>query len=255
MKDKQQVGSKDKAGIETEKTFASKSKEAGTGLSYIGGFYRFFSGNDNFAVPAAFGNANEGVAAHFFIVNALHPGGGDTTITVSGTSITDEGVRTGGDSEVITVPSGEAADSYFETTLKWLGDITITKTAGPNVECNYGFVKYWDNNNTNYRVKGIDFTWLGGANDAAFNVKLLHHKATGWTYNVGSTPSPPAAIADMSTDYVTEDNVVVDEQGAWKRDNLDTFVNGAGEEGVIIEFTIGAAKAINLGNFLLRIRP
>lgn len=238
----------------TEKTWAFRSRGAGAGTFYWGGFYDFGATDNDFNPAITFGTIDIAYGAHFFIVSALHPGGGDTTIQVSGTSITDNGVRVAADTEDMVVPSGEPADSYIETVKKWIGRVTITKTAGPDVLCNYGFTKYWDNNNTGFKVLGLEATWLAAANDANFDILLRHHRATGWTYNNAAPPTPSAPIASLQGDYVTEYEASNGEQGAWKRVNLSVDIDGSGEEGTIIEVVTGAASTIELGNFLLRIR-
>ena len=65
----------------------------------------------------------------------------------------------------------------------------------------------------------------------------------------------PTAVTNMATDHNTEIKLINGEQGAWKRDNLSTNVEGSGSEGTIIEVVTTANKAFELGNILLRIRP
>jgi hypothetical protein len=84
---------------------------------------------------------------------------------------------------------------------------------------------------------------------------LRHHKATGWTYNAGSTPTPPTAIASMATDHSTEKQLIDGEDGAWKRTNLSTNIAGNDSEGTIIEIVTTANRAFEFGNFLLTVRP
>jgi hypothetical protein len=120
---------------------------------------------------------------------------------------------------------------------------------------NYGFVKYWDNNNSDFIVKGFEATWLGGADDTDTDIILRHHKTTGWTYNAGASPTPPTAIAQMTTDHSTDSETFKDEQHAWKRTNLSTSVGGGSSEGTIIEMVTGSNLAIERGTFLLTIRP
>lgn len=239
----------------SEKAWAFDSPSGATGTFYYGGYY-FFGATDNDFNPAInHGAANASYAAHFFLVQAVGVGGGDTTVQISGTSITDAGVRTAADTEDLIVDDAGAAGTYYETGKKWIGQVTITKTAGPDLLCNYGFCKYWDNNNNNFNVVGIEVTWLGGANDATPDILLRHHRDTGWTYNVGATPTPPAEIASMNTDHVTEIQVRNGENGAWKRSNLSTLVAGGDSEGTIIEIVTTANRAFELGNILLRITP
>ena len=177
----------------------------------------------------------------------------ELTIRVTGTSITDAGVRSAADAEDIVIPDATGADAFFETTKKWIGQVTITVVSGTAKPCNYGWAKYWDNHNTDFRVTGLEATWLGGANDAAPDIQLLHHKATGWTFNAAAEPTPPTPIASMDTDHGAESQIVNGEVGAWKRSNLSVDVDGALSEGVIWKIVTSANRAIELGNLLLTI--
>jgi hypothetical protein len=170
---------------------------------------------------------------------------------VTGTSITDAGVRTAGDTQDLTVDDAGAAGTYYETSKKWLGQVTVAKISGPDLLCNYGYAKYFDANNQDFTINAFEATWLGGSNDTGPNISLLHHKATGWTYNAGSEATPPAALADMQTDYNTEIETRTDEEGAWKRANLSQFIQGSGSEGTIIAVHITLNKAFSIGNFLM----
>ena len=238
--------------VPTEKSWTFDSPAGSFGTFYFGGFYEFAASDDDFSGGPTFGTANVSKAAHFFTVL-----GATTvdilTIRVTGTSITDAGVRTTSDTEDIVYANSSAVDTYKETIKKWLGTVTITVLSGTAKTCNYGFVKYWDSNNRDFIVLGVEATWLGGANDASPNIKLRHHKATGWTFNAGNPPTPPTEIVAMATDHSTEDQVVNNENGAWKRDNLSTEIEGANGEGTIFEVITTANKTFELGNLLLRV--
>ena len=236
--------------INSEKSWAFDSPSGSSGTFYFDGFYDFASSDNDFNPSINFGTANAAHGAHFFVVCAS--GATDTQLTITGTSITDSGVRTTSDTQVLSL-NNAAAGSMFETTKKWIGQITVNKTAGTDRLCNYGFTKYWDSNNTDFQVKNINVTWLGGANDSGADIILRHHKATGWTYNAGSTPTPPTPIASMQADYVTEFHIVNGQNGAYKEGNLATNINGAGEEGTIIEIVTTANKTFELGNVIMRI--
>ena len=69
-----------------------------------------------------------------------------------------------------------------------------------------------------------------------------------------SAATLPAAIADMQADYVTEYGVENGREGAYKRSNLSTFVEGSGSEGVILEVVTTANKAFEFAPFLMRIQ-
>jgi hypothetical protein len=237
----------------SEKNWAMQSKDAGAGTNYLGGYYTFHTGNNNFSATQTHGSANAAYGAHLLVVLG-EVAVDEISITVAGTSITDEGVRVTSDTQVITIPDGSAVGDYFETPKKWLGQVTITNSGGTAKECNWGYAKYWDNANNDFIIAGFEATWLGGANDANAEIALIHHKSTGWTYNAGAEPDPPIPVATMRTDYATELNVVTGEPGAWKRVNFNEIVAGGSDEGIIIQVDVGVAKAFATGNFMLRVR-
>jgi len=240
------------AGGSNARSWAFASRVASSGVNYIGGFYDFAASANDFNPSTTHGVANTSYAAHFMLVQAVGAGGGDTTIRVTGTSINDLAVRTTGDTEDIVVDDAGAAGAYYETVKKWLGQVTIAKISGPDLLCNYGFCKYWDNANTDFNVNACEAVWLGGGNDNSPNILLRHHTDAGWTYNAGAAPTPPTAIADMNTDHVTEIQVRNDEEGAWKRTNLDVDVNGSASEGIIVEIFTNNNQTFSDGTFILR---
>ena len=246
-------------GMSWETRFSEKSwsfiSPAGAGdVFYIGGFYIHGASADDFDPSINFGVANISYASHLFIVTGAIASG-EIQVTVSGTSINDTATRTTSDSEVITIADTTAADSFFETSKKWIGQVTIETTSGTPISCNYGFVKYWDNNNSDFNIAGFEATWHGGASDSGVNIEICHHKAAGWTFNAGAPATEPTPVAALQTDHVTEFEVRNDQEGAWKRTDLDTDVTGSGSEGTIIRITTTAGKTFATGNFMMRIKP
>lgn len=238
------------------RAFTFSSPSGGSGVTYAGGHYRFGATDNDFNPSITFGTANGAYGDHIFLVAAAGGSGGtDTVIRVTGTSMQDDTTRTTGDTEDLTVDDAGSAGAYYETAKKWVGQVTIEKISGPDLLCNYGGAKYWDDNNEDFKIEGVEVTWLGGANDGSANLLLRHHKATGWTYNNGAAPTPPTAIADMNSDYVTEINVINGEEGAWKQTNLTTNVEGSGSEGMLLEIITSANKTFEIGNFLVRVVP
>jgi hypothetical protein len=220
----------------------------GAGVTFAGGFY-IFSGLDNDFDPAiTFGVSNAALAAHLSIVTGAATVD-EVTIRVStdgftGSGIDDNGVRTPLASEDIVIPAGTAADSYFETAQKWNGRVTIETIAGTAVTCNYLFSKYFDANNVDFMVTGIECLWITSSNDANSNIELLHHQSTGWTFNAGADPDPPTAIANRTTDYgIDVQQSITNEQGAYKRSNLATTILGNDSEGVLFRVTSGTGNS------------
>lgn len=239
----------------TDKFWAFASPSGGAANYYIGGYYLFASSNNDFSPSITFANINDSYAAHFFIVLSTLT---STTIRVSGVSIDDEGNLNTTDTEDIVLAS-HPANSYHETTKKWLSRITIEAIGGTPQQCNYGFAKYWDNNNNDFTVKGLEATWLSGASDAAPDIILRHHKSSGWTYNGGAAPTPPTPLAAMGGTVIggdhgsLYDNTTNGEHGAWKRTNLDVDVSGSGGEGTIVELVQSGPSTFVVGNFQLTI--
>jgi len=238
----------------SEKSWGFRSPQGSTAIVYAGGYYSHAGSGNDFSAGPTFGTATHAYAAHFFVVLGAATVD-ELTLTVTGASINDLGVRTAGDTENIVIPSGKPVNSYYETRKKWLGTVTITVASGTAKTCDYGYSKYWDNNNTDFTVEGLEATWLGGAT-ANVDIKLCHHKGspgnTDWTYT-GSGATPPT-IATLVTDHSTDDQVRNDECGAWKRSNLDVNISGSKSEGTLIEVHTDTQKAFELGTFLLRIR-
>lgn len=240
----------------SEKSWAFMSRDAGSGTNYVGGFYKFEASDNDFNPSVTFGTANSSYAAHFFLVQAAGASGGtDTVIRITGTTIDDSGNRITSVNVDLTVDDAGSAGTYYETTQKWLGQVTVAKQSGPDLLMNYGLCKYWDNNNTHFKVAGVEATWLGAKNDNTPDIILRHHKATGWTYNNAAAPTPPPAIASMATDHNTEIYIKTDEEGSWKRDNLSDNVHGEASEGILIELATTTNRTYAIGNFMVRITP
>jgi glycine cleavage system aminomethyltransferase T len=96
-------------------------------------------------------------------------------------------------------------------------------------------------------VTGLEALWLGATSTNDLNIELLHHKADGWTYGAGGTPTTPTPIADMSSIHSTEVKSVSNEHGAFKVSNLDQFVHGDKHEGVLVRVTTAGANQLGNG--------
>lgn len=215
------------------------SFETSTSLDYVGGFYDFASTDNDFSPSVFFGAINASVAAHFMIVTGALTVD-EVTITITGDCITDSGVQVGGDSQDIVIPAGTPVNSYFETSKKWNGQVTVETTSGTAVTCNFGWCKYWDHNNRNFDILGLEVLWSSQSNDSTSNVCLIHHKSAGWTFNGGSTPTHPPALADRAADHGLNVAHVDGKQGAWKRDNIFHPVLGGDSEGILWQINSGS---------------
>ncbi len=235
------------------KSYTYKSRDTATGLNYVAGYYNASATEATLANGGAtvtHGGANHPYAAHAFIVSEGNGTTNGTTLvlTVSGTSITDAGVRNAGGTEVIEATAlVSATNSYYETILKWIGTITYTLTSDGGVftyDFNYGFVKYEDFGNRAFTLNDIEAVGLADANDAAFDIEILHHKATGWTYAAAGFVPGAAALYKMTTIHSTESDIDNGEPFAFKRAGLSDSMDGSNGEGIIIRITTGAAKAV-----------
>lgn len=208
------------------------------------------------AATQTWGTANVAYGAKTFIVAAgAGTASGGTTgvgkITVSGTSVSDDGVRVAGDSEVIVADtSALTANQYAESHKYWIGQVTFTlgqtgdRTA---YACtfNYGFAKYFEFDERKVVVASIEATGRAGANDTGFNIELLKHDGTGWTYHATAFVPGGAVIAAMATDYVVEKNLSANERFGWERYSLGVVIDGAaGNQGVVVRVTTGANNAV-----------
>ena len=224
------------------------SPPGGSGTFYFGGYYYWHGSSFTPAGGTNVGTANASYAAHVSII--LGAASTDMVVRVTGTSINDFGTRTTSDTEDLDT-SGGATNAYYETNKKFIGQVSVTLQSGTGVIVNCGFTKYYDNDNDRFIIRGIDCTWLGGANDSGANISLLHHKQTGWTYGAGGTPTPPAAIIDMNTDHNTEINIVNGQPGAWKRADFSKEIIGDGNEGILLQVVTSANAAFRLGNAIV----
>ena len=225
---------------------------------YAAGFYEAPAADADLtqaSLTQTLGTANKSEAAHAFIVasGVGTTDGSDLVITVTGISITDAGVRNDSDSEVIVADAtAMSINEYFETAKKWLGQVTytISSTAGTTYAAtfNYGFCKYDDFGNRDFKVTDFEAVGLAGANDTNADIILFHHSSTGWTYNASAFVPGGTKICQLSTDHSDDDQLVSSEHFTYKRSVLSTTVSGSDAEGVIALITSSANNAIEYAN-------
>ena len=257
----------DGAGVETAIVTGTTYKSygagdfGGSGTHYLAGFYQSAAAHSVLTIggtdtqSVAYGD--EGMmAAHAFCV-AAGAGGADLVLTVEGTSITDAGVRTASDEEVIVADCDQAVtDQYFETTKKWLGNIIyrLSGTAG-SFTFNYGVCKYDDFGNNDFTATDFEMVVHAAGTDTGFDVQLLHHEPDGWTYSAAAFEPGGAVIcsslADCSTSY---DEIFNGYGSAYKRTGLTTAVEGSGSEGVVIKVVTAAPNSVAYGDFHIGVK-
>ena len=238
------------------KSFSFSSPAGSSGIFYRGGNYFAPAGEavlTNVSPTVTLGTANISYAMHAFAV-AKGDGatdGSDLVLTVTGASIDDEGNYNGSDTQVLVADAllaTFATDTYGETVKKWLGQTTITlsSTGGGTFNCsfNYGYVKYEDLMNQALSLTGLEVSGFAGANDTGFNMRLLYHSPTGWTYNASAFVPGGTVLANQNTDHSTNSELRNGEPINYKRTDLNQDVDGANGEGLIIEITTTANKAV-----------
>jgi hypothetical protein len=229
------------------KSFTFAARDAANGENFSAGFYNYATSEaalTQASLTQNHGSANVPYAAHAFCVAkaAGVTDGTDLVLTVSGTSINDAGTRTPADSEVVVADAEAAAtDQYFETAKKWLGTVVFTLSssggAAFNFSFNYGFCKYEDFGNRRFTLQDFEVVGLCNASDGGFELDLLHHKATGWTYAATGFVAGTTPLASMTTIHSTESDPDAGEYLAFKRANMNQPIAGHNSEGLIIRVT------------------
>lgn len=238
------------------KDYNFTSRGIGAGTYFRGGTYDAPVADANLDQAGAtinFGAANSPNHGHAFMVAAAAGtvASGQVGLRVNGTSITDLGVRTTSDTETLTTDiTTLSTDEYIETITKWLGQpawelfVVSGTPATYSLDFNYGFAKYEDVGNRDITIADIECTGLAGATDTSFNIELLHHKATGWTYHASAFVPGTEVIASWSTDMGPDDDIVNAKDFHWKHIQLAVRIAGAAEEGIIIRITTGANNSV-----------
>ena len=222
------------------------------GVHYLAGFYTAPAAAATLTiggtVTQTLGIGNIKCAHAFCVASAA--GGTDLVLTVSGASITDAGVLTLTDTEIIVADTDTATtNQYFETNKKWVGQVTYTLTGAAGAfTFNYGFAKYEDYGNRNYTVTDFEMTLHGNASETGFNIELLKHTTTGWTYSAAAFIPGNGAICSSLTDLTsTYDNYINNSNVAYKRANLNTLIAGGGNEGIVVRITTANNNSIAYG--------
>jgi len=224
------------------------------GVYYVGGFNQFSSTDANLTQSSTtvdFGSINGSYAAHPYIVSG-GPGTVDTGVVglrANFTSITDDGVRTESDTEVllndITDVTAAALDKYVEVAKKLLGIVEFElfvvsgSPAAYSFDFNYGMAKYDDLGNRDFMVTDFEVTGFGDANDSAFDVELIHHPNSGFTYAATGFSPYDNPIVSLLEDHGTDVRVYNNQNFAYKRGNnsIDQPILGADSEGMMTRIT------------------
>jgi hypothetical protein len=223
--------------------------QSAVGTTYLGGFYEFADTEASLveAGTVTIGSATVAYGAKAFaVLGAWSTVGTEITLTVSGTSIDDTGTLTPADSEQLYsgAPGGRVANDYMETTKRWVGTVTYTLTsngASSSATFNYGLVKADNFANGTTVIDMLDVTGLGGAADAGFDMELIRHTTTGWTF-AASGFVPGESVASYATDLTGFSDIETDEPISWKRTGTVTTL--APGDGFMLKVTTGVVDAV-----------
>jgi hypothetical protein len=256
------VYSRDSTGVEEQLTNSTAfavladsftSQSIGAGTYYADGFYEVDTNSkDVGSTPHVFGDANSAASAHIFLVSSGVVTGTGVTVTVTGTSYDDNtGLRTATDSEVLTSSlETSAVNEYFETAKKFIGQVNyvITGTA-PSGGINIGAAKYQDAGDVDFNVVFAEGVGLAGASDSSFNLELLKHSATGWTYAAAGFVPGNSVLVDFGALYSPENQLVNAKNFAFKRVGMIAMgILGSASEGIMWRITCGSPNSVQLLN-------
>lgn len=228
---------------------------------YAFGYYEFSTTDANLnqgSTTVAFGDANVAHDGHAFVVcgGAGSVDTGVVGLRVTGTSITDAGVRTTSDSETIIADITTVSLNDYVEGKKWLGIITFELfivSGSPttySLDINYGLSAYEDFANNDFTIINILAMGLGGASDNDFDVKLVFHNSSNWVYAATGFSAVQSAnvIASLVGDQGVDDKIASNKHFRWKRTGLTQFVSGASAEGFLVLISSSANNAIEYCN-------
>jgi len=245
------------------KSYSFRSPPGGPGTFFVSGFYDFDTDDANLdqGPPAGntsvtHGNSDVPYAAHAAIIaggaGTASGGAGTVEIEVSGTSISDLGVRIASDTEILVADvTTLTLDQYVQTVKKWIGPVTFTlQNSGGSThtaftaDFNFGFARFEDFAANNFFIESWDFVGLAGANDGVFNVELLHHNDQGWTFAATGFVPGGTVLVDYRSDYTPEADLDNTLPFSFQRVDVDTLILAASGEGLIMRITTGSNNSV-----------
>jgi hypothetical protein len=237
-----------------------KSPTTASGIYHSYGYYQAAAAQaalNQGSLTQTYGTANNPYGAKVFLVakeagTASGGSSGVPRITITGTSWNPTtGVRTGSDSEVLVADCTTlSANVYRETTKFWLGQVTYTLSQTGDrttyaTTFNYGFAAPAIFNNRDIHLQKFAFTGRGGATDTNFNMTLLKHSATGWTFSAAAFVPGGTVLADMKTDYSTECSLASGIRFKYQKNITTAIACGTGNEGIVVRITTSANSAVD----------
>jgi hypothetical protein len=236
-------------------SFSSYHFSSGNADTYYtgGSFYHFDAADANLtqaATSTTHGSVNEPAGAHVSWVfgGATSVPDGTVFLNLSGFYVDDDGNLTNAEITLDADLSDNSIDDYIESTQKWVGvtkyKLGCTGTCTTySADGNIGHAKYADFQDRDFTLRLVEVVGQAGNNDANFDLCVKHHDHLGWTYAAtGFTPGN-GDLACLGTDYGVNDDLTTGGLIAWDR-NLNTFINGADNEGLLIEIVTGANNSV-----------
>jgi len=233
-------------------SFVSPSGSSGT--FYAAGFYTAPAADANLtnaSTTVTIGTANSPHGAFMFLVakQAGTTNAGTVSIVLSGTTVDEDGVRVAADTETLVANiTTMGVNQYYESTKKWLGTVTYTLTPAGGAavfaaDFNYGKAVYDNLGDRIFHIIEVETFGRAGANDNGFDIQLIKHSATGWTYSAAAFVAGSTPVHSLVGDYATDNDLVLGERFSWERD-VDIIVNGLNKEGYLYRIITTANKAV-----------
>lgn len=111
-------------------------------------------------------------------------------------------------------------------------------------DCNYGFASAFHFAERKVRIIQFEATGRGGATDTGFDIQLLKHSSTGWTYSADAFVAGGTEIVGMLTDIgANENDLASGKRFHYHRKSMSTIINGS-TEGIVCRVTTTANNAV-----------
>ena len=238
------------------RSYSFTSASAAAGLHWRAGFYDWDTSDVSLSqgsLSVTYGTADATRAAHVGIVPSAAGivDTGQVGLQVTGTQDAESGIQVADQTAIITDDITTLTVDIMEECLeKFSGNVEISlyvvsgSPVNYSVTFNYGFSKYEDFANIDGTVTGFSAVWEAGANDTEFDITLMLHSPTGWTYAATGFDPGNGDICRRSVDQAIASGINTGLDGAYKRTGLSTFVDGTAKEGVIVEIKTGEPNSI-----------
>jgi hypothetical protein len=223
---------------------------------YVAGFYDWDSAGVTLtqaSLTHTHGTAGEARAAHagaVFEAAGTCPDG-KVGLRVQGTVDDEEGTQTASQYGIITTDiTTVTADQMLETSEKFSGQVTyeLYVTEGSpttySLTFNHGFSKYEDMANRDFTIQNFEAVWEGGSTDSGMDIVVLHHKETGWSYSLAGFTAGNGYVVKRSIDQAVDGDVENNTYGAYKRVNVNQFIEGSASEGIVIQVKTTSINSI-----------